>query len=63
MAEDVRNRKAHAHEPTHLGKANKQTRLFFGTHQVTVQLPDGRTVTREVHCQRGGGNRFEVVVT
>ena len=37
-------------------------RLFFGTHRVTAQLPDGRTVASEVHCQRGGGNRFQVMV-
>ena len=36
------------------------TRAFFGTHRVTAQLPDGQTVTSEVHCQRGGANRFEM---
>jgi len=37
-------------------------RLFFGTHRVTARLPNGRAVTSEVHCQRGGANRFEVKV-
>lgn len=36
------------------------TRLFFGTHRVTAQLPGGRTATSEVHFQRGGANRFEM---
>jgi GH35 family endo-1,4-beta-xylanase len=36
------------------------TRLFFGTHRLTATFPDGHTVTREVHCQRGAANRFEV---
>ena len=35
-------------------------RLFFGTHRVTAQLPDGRAATSEVHCQRGEANRFEL---
>lgn len=38
-------------------------RLFFGTHRVTAQLPDGRTVTSEVHSQRGGENRFQVIAS
>jgi len=36
------------------------TRLFFGTHRLTARFPDGHTVTREVHCQRGAANRFAV---
>lgn len=37
-------------------------RLFFGTHRITAQFPNGRTATSEVHCQRGGANRFQVMV-
>ena len=36
------------------------TRAFFGTHRLTAQLTDGRTLTKEVHWERGGANRFEV---
>jgi len=37
-------------------------RLFFGTHRLTTRLPNGQAVTTEVHCQRGGANRFEMKV-
>jgi hypothetical protein len=36
------------------------TRAFFGTHRLTAHLPDGRTLTKEVHWERGATNRFEV---
>jgi endo-1,4-beta-xylanase len=37
------------------------TRAFFGTHRLTARLPDARTVTKDVHWQRGGANHFEVI--
>ena len=37
-----------------------RTRAFFGTHQLTAQLPNGETVTKEVHWRRGGENGFEL---
>jgi endo-1,4-beta-xylanase len=35
-------------------------RAFYGTHKVTVELPNGRTVTKEVTWERGKDNRFEL---
>ena len=34
------------------------TRAFFGTQRLTAQLPDGRTLTKDVHWKRGEANRF-----
>jgi GH35 family endo-1,4-beta-xylanase len=33
---------------------------FFGQHHLTAELPGGRTLTKEVHWQRGAANRFEL---
>ncbi len=38
------------------------TRAFHGAHRLTVQLPNGRTVTKDVHWERGKVNRFEIVI-
>ncbi|MBI1923074.1 endo-1,4-beta-xylanase [Candidatus Poribacteria bacterium] len=38
------------------------TRAFHGAHRLAVQLPSGRTVTKEVHWERGKVNRFEIVI-
>ena len=43
-------------------KGEFATRAFFGTHRLTARLPVGRTVTKEVHWQRGGANHFDVRV-
>ncbi len=37
-----------------------KARAFFGTHRVIARFPNGRTITKEIHCQRGAANRFEV---
>jgi len=40
------------------------TRAFFGTHRLSTQLPDGRTLAKEVHWEHGDGpNRFELRVS
>ncbi len=36
-----------------------KVRAFYGTHRVTVQLPDGQTASREVRWERGKKNQFE----
>jgi len=36
-------------------------RAFYGTHRVTVELPDGSKTTKEIHWQRGKPNRLELV--
>jgi hypothetical protein len=36
------------------------THAFFGTHRLTAELPNGRTLTKEVPWKRGEPNRFEV---
>jgi hypothetical protein len=33
-------------------------RAFFGTHRLTAELPNGSTVSKEVHWERGKENRF-----
>jgi GH35 family endo-1,4-beta-xylanase len=33
---------------------------FYGTHRITVRAPGGEPMTKEVHWERGGKNRFEV---
>lgn len=46
------------------GMTNEQgefaSRAFFGSHLVTVRLPNGTTVKKEVEWNRGKPNRFEV---
>ena len=37
-------------------------RAFFGTHRLTVELPGGKTVTRDVQWQRGQPNLIEWTV-
>ena len=37
------------------------TRAFYGRYRITAELPNGRTVAKEVHWQRGRENRFELV--
>jgi GH35 family endo-1,4-beta-xylanase len=48
------------------GRANERgefaTRAFFGTHRVTVELPNGRRSSKEIHWQPGKTNRFELSV-
>jgi GH35 family endo-1,4-beta-xylanase len=39
------------------------TRAFFGTHRLTAQIPDGGTLTKEVHWERGRTNRFEMTAS
>jgi hypothetical protein len=39
------------------------TRAFFGAHRLTAQLPARSLVTKEVHWQRNGQNRFELLVS
>jgi len=36
-------------------------RAFYGTHRVTVELPDGSKTKKEIQWQRGKPNRFELV--
>ena len=47
------------------GRANERgefpARAFFGTHRVTVELPNGRMIVKEFLWQRGKENRFEMV--
>ena len=47
------------------GRANDRgefpARAFFGTHRVTVELPNGRMIVKEIQWQRGKENRFEMV--
>lgn len=38
------------------------TRAFFGTHRLTARLPDARTLTKDVHWERRGANRFVLSV-
>lgn len=38
------------------------TSAFFGTHRVAVELPNGRKLEKEVNWQRGGVNRFDLVI-
>ena len=38
-----------------------KTRAFFGTHRISANLSDGRTLTKEVHWERGRTNRFEII--
>jgi endo-1,4-beta-xylanase len=33
---------------------------FFGTHRLTAKLPNGQSITKDVHCERGKPNRFDV---
>jgi GH35 family endo-1,4-beta-xylanase len=35
-----------------------ETRAFFGRHRATAELPNGRTITKEVHWEREKDNRF-----
>lgn len=35
-------------------------RAFYGTHRLTVRLPNGRTASQEVRWERGRPNRFEI---
>jgi hypothetical protein len=37
-------------------------RAFFGTHRLTAELPNGSTVSKEVHWERGKENRFVLAV-
>jgi hypothetical protein len=37
-------------------------RAFYGTHRIAAQLPDGRTISKEVQWERGEPNEFELVV-
>src|ERR1043166_2053012 len=39
-----------------------KTRAYFGKHRLTAELPNGKTITKEVHWQRGNENRFELMV-
>jgi hypothetical protein len=41
-------------------KGEFDTRAFFGTHKVAVELPDGQTRTREIQWKRGERNLFAV---
>jgi GH35 family endo-1,4-beta-xylanase len=45
------------------GQGECALRAFYGTHRVTVELPNGRSATKVIHLQRGQANRFEVVTT
>ncbi len=38
------------------------TRAFYGTHRVSVELPNGHRADKEVHWERGKPNQFEFVV-
>jgi endo-1,4-beta-xylanase len=38
------------------------TRAFHGLHRVTVELPGGHKVTKEVHWQPGKSNKFEIEI-
>lgn len=40
-----------------------QVQAYYGWHRISVQLPNGRTATQEVHWPRGQPNRFELTVT
>jgi endo-1,4-beta-xylanase len=37
-------------------------RAYYGAHRITVQLPGGHPVTKEVHWARGGKNEFAITV-
>lgn len=38
-------------------------RAFHGRHRVTVELPGGRRITKEVHWQPGRENKFEIEIS
>jgi GH35 family endo-1,4-beta-xylanase len=38
------------------------SQAFYGTHRLIAQLPNGSTVTKDVHWERGKVNRFELIV-
>jgi hypothetical protein len=47
---------------TQTGAAGQaEVRAFYGKHRVTVVLPNGRTVEKDVQWQRGQANHFELV--
>ncbi len=35
-------------------------RAFYGKHQVKVEFPDGQSITKELHWERGELNHFEI---
>ena len=38
-------------------------RAFHGRHRVTVELPGGGKMTKEIQWQRGTANKFEIVLS
>jgi endo-1,4-beta-xylanase len=36
-----------------------KVRVFYGNHRLTVELPGGKLLTRDVHWERGKQNQFE----
>ena len=45
------------------GNGEFTTRAFFGTHRLSAELPNGRTITKEIQWERSGANRFELAVS
>lgn len=38
-------------------------RAFYGTHRVTAEFPNGRTITKDIHLRRGQPGRFDLAAT
>ena len=36
-----------------------RVRAFYGTHRITIELPGGQILSRDVQWQRGQQNRFD----
>ena len=47
-------------ESTTDARGKVKVRAFYGTHRITAQLPGGRSVSKEVHWERGTKNQFEL---
>ena len=43
-------------------EGNYPLNAFFGTHRLSLELPNGRQATHEVHWQRGGHNEINLVM-
>ncbi|MBI2925706.1 MAG: endo-1,4-beta-xylanase [Verrucomicrobia bacterium] len=43
-------------------KGERAARAFFGTQRITAKLPNGHSVAKEVHWERGKANKFELSV-
>jgi GH35 family endo-1,4-beta-xylanase len=49
-------------EGTTDARGEVKVRAYYGTHRITTQLPDGQTVAKEIHLERGDKNQFELTI-